>query len=176
MREIVDRQRLERFMTALARAVTQPAQIYFVGGASAVWHGWRSSTLDVDLNAVPDSDEIYRAIVRLKDELSINVEPVAPGGFIPELPGWKTRSAFIETIGPLSFYHFDFYSQALSKLERGHERDLLDVAAMHEAGMIQAPQLWELFLEIKEQLFRYPAIDPPSFRCAVHRFVFGAPP
>lgn len=170
MRKVVDRQRVHAFMKALAQSASTPARIYFVGGASAVWYGWRDSTLDIDMNAVPDADEIYRAIVRLKDELSINVELVAAGGFIPPLPGWETRSVFIEKIGPLSFSHFDFYSQALNKLERGHERDLQDVDAMRDAGLIDASKLWAHFLAIEDKLFRYPAIHSATFRETVRNF------
>ena len=57
----------------------------------------------------------------------MNIELAAPDQFIPELPEWRDRSQFIESIGKVDFYHYDFYSQALAKLERGHDRDLKDV-------------------------------------------------
>ena len=69
--------------------------------------------------------------------------------------------------GKLGFHHFDPYSQALSKLERGHERDLRDVRAMLDRGLIEQQRLEVLFDEIEPQLYRFPAIDPPSFRLRV---------
>lgn len=59
--------------------------------------GWRETTIDVDIKLVPERDEILRAIPRLKENLEINVELASPGDFIPELPDWQSRSAFIAT-------------------------------------------------------------------------------
>jgi len=59
---------------------------------------------------------------------------VRPPDFIPELPGWRERSRFAFTEGKVDVYHFDAYSQALAKLERGLERDLLDVRAMRDGS------------------------------------------
>jgi hypothetical protein len=66
-------------------------------------------------------------------------------------------------------HNFDFYSQALSKIERGFEQDLEDVAAMLRDELVEPGQLRELFTEIEPSLFRYPAIDPVSFRAKVER-------
>jgi hypothetical protein len=73
-------------------------------------------------------------------------------------------------------YHYDFYAQALSKLERGHERDTHDVEAMLAAGRIHIPKLKELFQAISADLIRYPALDPHSFSSAVSRFCSQHPP
>ena len=68
----------------------------------------------------------------------------------------------------MDFYHYDFYAQALSKLERGHARDLADVSAMLARGLINSARLLELFENIRPVLIRYPAIDIPSFDQSVH--------
>jgi len=86
------------------------------------------------------------------------------------LPGWRERSQFIGRFGKLDFFHYDFYAQALSKLDRGHSRDLFDVVAMLDRGLIVKKRLWELFQEILPQLIRYPSIDEPSFITAVEEF------
>lgn len=171
MRALADPERIRQFMEKLAEAAESPGRIYFTGGVSAVLLGWRSTTLDVDLKLVPDSDEILRAIPRLKEKLSINVELAAPDQFIPELPGWRERSVFIAQIRRLSFFHYDFYAQALSKLERGHVKDLLDVREMLQRGLIEKGEMLRLFTAIVQELYRYPAIDPPSFRAAVEELV-----
>jgi hypothetical protein len=72
---------------------------------------------------IPDSDELLRAIPRLKEELSLNVELAAPSDFIPVPDGWEERSPLIRREGKVSFHHFDPVAQALSKAERGHEQD-----------------------------------------------------
>jgi hypothetical protein len=91
----------------------------------------------------------------------------SPGDFIPELPGWRERSPFIERIGTLDFYHYDLYAQALSKIERGHELDVSDVQEMLARGLVDPDMLLELFARIEPELFRFPAIDPTSFRSRV---------
>jgi len=116
---------------------------------------------------VPERDEVLRAIPRIKEQLEINVELAAPSDFIPELPGWEERCRFVAQEGGLAFYQYDFYSQALSKLERRHEKDLADVQAMLDRGLIKRQQLQQLYDAIEPALFRYPAIDPPAFRRAV---------
>ncbi|OFW07661.1 MAG: hypothetical protein A3I61_17930 [Acidobacteria bacterium RIFCSPLOWO2_02_FULL_68_18] len=171
MRTPVDAERLGVLMRHLGAAARQPGRIYFTGGASAVLEGWRDSTIDVDLKMVPEQDELFRAIPRLKDELSINVELASPGDFIPELPGWNARSRAIRTEGALTFCHYDFYAQALAKIERGHAIDIEDVEQMFRRGLLEPSRLLEFLDAIERDLVRYPALDPPSFRRAVQTVV-----
>jgi len=127
-------------------------------------------TVDVDLKADPEPAGFFEAIAKLKDELAVNIELAAPSDFIPELPNWRERSLFIARHGFIDFYHYDPFSQALSKLERGHSRDLTDVESMLQAGLINRHTLWHHFLQIEAQLIRYPALDPNSFRAVVEAF------
>ena len=69
--------------------------------------------------------------------------------------------------GNLGFFHFDLYAQALAKVERGHQQDVENVRGMLLRGLISRADLWDYFSLIESQLFRYPAIDPPSFRQSV---------
>jgi len=163
-------------MEALAQASETTSRVYFTGGVSAVLLGWRSTTVDIDLKLVPDSDELLRAIPLLKEKLSLNVELASPDQFIPELPGWRERSVFIDQIRRLSFFHYDFYSQALAKLERSHVKDLLDVQEMLRRGLIERRELLRLFTAIEPDLYRFPAIDPQSFRKAVEELVASPAP
>lgn len=56
------------------------------------------------------------------------------------------------------------YSQALSKLERAHDRDLADVREMLARSLVDRDRLRAFHEEIEPELYRYPAIDPTSFR------------
>jgi hypothetical protein len=116
MRRPVDEERIRRFMRELGGAAEQEGRLYFTGGATAVLVGWRPSTIDVDIKMEPEADPLFRALPSLKDKLEINVELAAPDHFIPEVPGWKERSAFMDRHGRLSFYHYDFYAQALHEV------------------------------------------------------------
>lgn len=171
MREVADTVKIHRFMNALAQTTSNPVQVYFTGGATAVLLGWRTSTIDVDIHLVPDDDRLLRGIPRLKDDLQINVELACPAHFIPELPGWQDRSAFIDKEGTLSFFHYDFYAQALAKIERGHSLDMADVEAMFRHGLVLAGPLMNYFDAIEGQIYRYPALDARTFRSAVENAI-----
>lgn len=164
MRQKVDKTRLEQFLHALAAEAEQNVRVYLTGGATAVLLGWRQTTIDIDLSMVPESDRMLRSIPSLKERLNINVELASPADFIPEPPGWESRSKFIKQDGKAAFYHYDYYAQALSKVERFHERDILDVKEMLNRKLIQPQQLRDLFDKIEQFLYRFPAIDPQTFR------------
>lgn len=167
MREAVDAERIRRFMRQLAIRSHATGRVYLTDGASAVLLDWRMSTVDVVLTMIPDDDRIMRVIPELKESLQINVELASPAHFISPLPGWEERSPFIAREASLDFHHYDFYSQCLSKIERGHRKDLLDVASMLSSGLVEPRRLLALFEQIEPQLYRYPAIDAKVFREAV---------
>lgn len=160
-------------MRALGRAVRQEQVVYLVGGATAVLNGWRESTIDVDIALAGNTDEILRALPSIKEELELNVELASPGEFVPLPSGWEERAISIGTEGALAFLHFDPYSQALAKLERAHAHDLLDVASMIEAGLVDRSLLAACFDEIERDLYRFPAVDPGAFRARVRSAVSG---
>lgn len=167
MRQLADKAGVEAFLAALAREATTETSIFVVGGTSAVLEGWRASTVDLDLVIRPESDAMLRAIPALKERLHLNVELASPDQFIPVPPGWEERSPVIKRIGRVTVRHYDFCAQALAKIERGHARDLEDVKAMADRGLITGPQVREMFARVEPELYRFPSIDPPSFRRAV---------
>jgi hypothetical protein len=172
MREVADAERIRHFMQSLGSAADADARVYFTGGATAVLYGWRASTIDVDIKMVPESDRLFRAIPAIKERLRINVELASPLDFIPVPAGWEDRSPYIERAGHLSYYHFDLYAQALAKVERGHAQDVDDVREMIRRGLIEPARALEYLGEIEPNLYRYPALDPASFRRAVEE-MFG---
>ena len=168
-RESSNAEKVRAFMRRLGEEAQGPGRVYLVGGASAVLIGWRATTVDVDLKLAPEPLGAFAAIARAKEALNMNVELAAPDDFIPPLPGWRERSLHIVQQGLVDFFHYDFYAQALAKIERGHEQDLRDVEAMRRLGLIDAEQLTELFDAIEPDLLRYPAIDAACFRDKVRR-------
>lgn len=171
MRPPVDRERLEALAEQLGRVASRRTIVYLTGGATAVLEGWRASTVDVDVRFDPETDELLRALPGLKEELQINVELTSPPDFVPELPGWQERSPLVFEAGNVQVRHFDPYSQALSKIERGFNQDLKDVADMVRTGLVEPGRLRELYRQIEPELFRYPAIDPAAFRRKVDQAI-----
>ena len=167
MRDLANSDNIREFIRIFGSLAKSEAAVYFTGGSTAVIEGWRDTTLDIDIKFDPELDELFRGIASLKERLKMNIELAAPSDFIPELPGWRDRSKYICREGKVTFYNYDPYSQALAKIERGHEKDLLDVEMMFSRGMIEPSKLLDLFLEIEPQLYKYPAIDPASLSQAV---------
>ena len=173
MRDIANAERVRSFMRAVGREAPLPGRVYFAGGATAVLLGWRETTVDVDIKLVPEQDAVLRAIARLKDDLLINVELASPDDFVPVPDGWEDRSPFVATEGRLTFHHFDLFSQALAKIERGHAQDVADVRSMLDRGLVEPGRLRGYFQEIAPRLYRHPAVDSASFARAVEAALAG---
>jgi hypothetical protein len=170
MRQEIEKEILKNFFKKFSRYFKQSCKIYLTGGASAVSYGWRQMTSDIDLKVVPDF-ESFDAIYKAKNELNINLELASPDLFLPKLPNWESRSIFICKEGNVEFYHYDFYSQALTKLERGFQRDLIDVNSMLNEHLIEKTKLLELFYTIENDLKKFPAIDSETFKNKIKDFV-----
>lgn len=151
LRQRVDRARIELFLQRLGEQFRRPARIYLVGGTTVVFEAIRQQTVDIDLVlevSSADHGELIQAIRELKNSLSINVEEASPGDFIPLPAGYENRHEFVGRFGSLDVLHFDLYSTALSKIERGRVQDIEDVLALLRAGRIKWDKLKEFFDEI----------------------------
>lgn len=68
MRLESDKFKIESFMVAMGKQVRGKGRIYLTGGATAVLHGWRSMTIDIDIKPDPEPAGLFEAIALLKDE------------------------------------------------------------------------------------------------------------
>jgi hypothetical protein len=94
MRGTVDLAKLERLLAELGRRARGPGRIYLTGEATALLHGWRGSTVDIDLKLDPEPAGAFEAIAELKDELDVNVELASPDQFVPRFQvGRSDRSS-----------------------------------------------------------------------------------
>jgi hypothetical protein len=171
MRSNVDRQKIEQLMQALGREAKGSGCIYFTGGASASLMGWRSSTVDIDIRLDPEPLGIFQAIAKLKQELDINIELASPQDFLPPLPGWRDRSIFIGQQSDISFYHYDFTAQAISKLSRGYNRDMDDVQAMYKRKLFSLVKLRDCFEAIAPELIRFPSLNSDLLGKKIEKFI-----
>jgi len=157
MRPPIDRLRVHYFLVRLGMEFHYPARVFLVGGTTMVYEGLREQSLDIDISyEVADEHEakFAQVIRRLKDELQINVEQASPGDFIPLPSGWKERAKHVGRFGSVDVFHFDLYSTALSKVERGREGDYQDVLSMLRAGQIEMGELRAAFENIMPRLER----------------------
>ena len=127
-------------------------RVYLVGGGSAVYFGWRKSSLDADLWA--DDDSVFRDM--------------------PPLKGSAERHELIDRMGNVTFYHYDPYAQALSKIVRGFDRDLIDARCFIRDGLVAPQILRELVNAIPESTYaKYPNLSPSGVQKAVDSFLSG---
>lgn len=168
MRSQVTADSARELARALGRVADQPTRVYLVGGATAVIEGWRESTVDVDIRIEP-APQVLREIPALRERLGVNIEFASPADFLPELPQWRDRSPFLFREEAVDIFHYDLYSQALAKLERGPSHDVDDVAAMISSGAVLPGRLAELLQSIVSGLYRFPAVDPDTLAASVSR-------
>lgn len=164
MRPPIDRKRVHTFLVRLGIEFRHPARLYLVGGTTMVYEGLRDQSLDIDISyEVADhlDAEFSDCIRRMKDTMQLNVEYASPGDFIPLPAGWHDRAKFVGRFGQIDVFHFDLYSTALSKIERGREGDFQDVLALLSDSQIDLGELRAAYINImprmlKESLKRRP--------------------
>lgn len=172
MRHKLTRDGLRQLMDELARSAPRGRtfRVFFVGGGTAVHAGWRPSTIDADLYA--EDDAVFRDVQAIKERLRLNIEFARPEDFVPPLAGSDERHVFIETVGRVSFYHYDPYAQLLSKLVRGFNRDMADAESFVASGMVDAARFRRLVREIPDGSYaRYPALSRQAVLEAMEEFV-----
>jgi hypothetical protein len=163
-------------MRELARSAPRRRsyRVFFVGGGSAVQAGWRESSIDADLHA--DDETVFRDIQAIKERLQLNIEFARPEDFVPPLAGSDDRHVFIETVGRVSFYHYDPHAQLLSKLVRGFNRDMEDAGHFVAAGMVDLALFRSLVRGIPDREFaRYPTLSREALNEAVDDFLSRFP-
>lgn len=155
LRRPVDRLLIERFLRDVGEQYRRRARLFLVGGTTLVYEGLRQRTLDVDLAievANADHGDLLAALRAVRQALDINVEEASPGDFIPLPAGYANRHIYVGTFGQIDVFHFDLYSVALSKVERGRVGDLKDVVLLLHSGRIAWDVLKSQFREILPQM------------------------
>jgi Nucleotidyltransferase of unknown function (DUF6036) len=167
MRPGVDKAAIEAFLQQLGRTFHKPARLYLVGGAALVHLGVRPGfTQDIDIQVGGANEgELIVAIQRLIQQMQVNIEFASPADFMPLPSQWETHARFVGRYGMIDVFYFDFYSIALSKIERGNNRDIADVKLLVQQGIITLHELDGAYQEVLSQLGkgRYPRIIPQRF-------------
>ncbi len=172
MRHSLTREGLEELMKELGRSApgNRSYRVLLLGGATAVHQGWRVSTIDADLYS--DCEEVFGAIQEIKERLQLNIEFVRPEDFVPALQGSEERHVFIETVGRVSFYHYDPYAQLLSMVVRGFRRDLEDATRFLDSGLVEEERFRSLVSQIAPASYaRYPTLSQAGVLQAVDDFL-----
>lgn len=167
MRPGVDKAAIESFLRQLGRTFRKRGRLYLVGGAALVHLGLRSGlTQDIDVQVGGANEgELIVAIQQLIQQMQINVEFASPGDFMPLPSQWEAHARYVGRYGQIDVFYFDFYSIALSKIERGNDRDIADVKLLVQQGVITLSELDAAYQEVLAQLGkgRYPRVTPQQF-------------
>lgn len=175
MRQALTRERLHLLMRELARTAPRRGahRVYLLGGGTAVYLGWRISSIDVDLCS--DQEAVFRDIQAIKERLDMNIEFARPEDFVPPLAGTPERHVFIDTLGSISFYHYDPYAQLLAKIIRGFRRDLDDARQFVRGGLVDLGTFRALVKTIPDSAYaKYPSLSRSGVESAVEDFLAGA--
>jgi hypothetical protein len=151
LRQAVNRERISEFLRQVGERYHKPARLYLVGGTSLVFEGYRQQTLDVDLVIEVSADnhgDLIHALQEIMRLLDVNVEEASPGDFIPLPAGYAERHIFLGRYGQVDVFHFDLYSTALGKVERGRRQDIADVVALLDNVRIEWSRLESMYHEI----------------------------
>lgn len=167
MRPNVDKKAIESFLQQLGRTFRKPGRLYLVGGAALVHAGVRPGfTQDIDIQVGEANEgDLIIGIQRLIQQMQINIEFASPKDFIPLPSQWETHAQYVGRYGQIEVFYFDFYSIALSKIERGTTRDIEDVKLLVAQQRIVLDELDAAYQEVLAQLGkgRYPKIIPERF-------------
>ena len=167
MRPNVDKSQIDAFLKNLGRVFRKQGRLYLVGGAALVHMGVRTGStqdIDIEIRAV-DEDEMSEAIRRLKDSMKVNVEFASPSDFIPIPTQWESNAKYVGRYGSIDVFYFDFYSIALSKIERGSTSDINDVKLLVQQGIIELQELDNAYNEVLPRVGKRPynRLDPQKF-------------
>jgi hypothetical protein len=178
-REDATRERIDAFLHELGRRFTGRGALYLAGGSMLVYAGFRPRTIDVDYRVeltAGDDTQFIQALRAAQRLVNLNIEPASPADFIPLPSGWRERSRFLTQERGLAIYAFDLLSTALSKIERGQERDIEDVLALCHTGAIGVKQILQAFDEIAPRIETeaLPRITEQDFRRKIEAFMVRA--
>ena len=95
-----------------------------------------------------NKNELQKQIDQIAHEVGIYVEAVPLERFIPLPENAILRSLYIGTFGKVEVFIFDPYSIAFSKVDRGFDTDLDDVAFLLQRELIEISELERLVHDV----------------------------
>jgi hypothetical protein len=156
MRQRVGRLEIEHFLIQAGRT-RQPGRLYLTGGAALVHRGIRpGQTLDIDIQITVDPANLTAKIAQLKQKMNMNIEFASPGDFIPLPTQWEIRSEFIKRYDQVDVFYFDWYSIALSKMQRANRQDVVDVQLLVRQGFVEVTELDQLYQDVLNKIGKSP--------------------
>lgn len=138
----MDYEKLHSVLTIIGERVPPLSHLTLVGGSALILLGSPRVTVDIDF--VGDDihpSELHRQVMQIAKEIKIQIDPVPLERFVPLPEGHQQRVIPIGQFGNLSVSVADPYSIALSKVDRGFDEDLSDLAFLVQNNHIKFIEL-----------------------------------
>lgn len=159
--EPVKKEDLESLFTKVDAKLKKKVDLFVIGGASAILgYNIQKFTEDVDLdNAI---DQQFNSI--FEDEakgMGLDVYLSHKGVFHPP-DGYRERMKFLDFPKKnLRVFYLDKYDLAISKIDRGIQKDIDDIVAVHERSPFDSEELIRIF---NEEYIKVSAIGDPRVK------------
>ena len=160
----VTKQQVEQFLQELGRAFRGRGRIYLLGGAALVHAGVRCRPTQ-DIGLVVTRGDLYQAARKVAQVMNITLEFTSLSLWIPLPSQWEMMSRYVGRYGKIDVFYLDFYAVALSKMNRGNDRDINDVKLLLQQGLLSLAELDTDYGEVVANMGkgRYPRMDPQQF-------------
>lgn len=139
---------LEELFSRIDARLKKKIDLYIIGGASAILgYNVTKATNDVDIEGNID-DELNQIFSEEAAKLKMDLYLSSRGGVFFPPDGYRSRSKFKDfPKNNLRVWYLDKYDLAISKLERGVEKDYEDIERVHAKSPFELHQLIHIFNE-----------------------------
>jgi hypothetical protein len=133
------------YLNELGKHALSPTQLYLLGGSALLLLGNPRPTLDLDyLGDDVKKSEWQLTMESLAESHRIILEAVPIDHFIPLPEGYADRHIFYQRFNNLEVFIFDPYAIAISKIDRGFDSDIDDVAFLIRREYVEPNRLNEM--------------------------------
>jgi hypothetical protein len=160
----VTKQQVEQFLQDLGRAFRGRGRMYLLGGAALVHAGVPCEPTQ-EIGLVVTRGDLYRAARKVAQAMNVAIEFTSLSLWIPLPSQWETMSRYVGRYGKIDVFYLDFYAVALSKMNRGNDRDIKDVKLLLQQELLSLAELDAAYEEVVESVGkgRYRRMDPQQF-------------
>ena len=154
----VTKKQLKQLFTQIDRRLSKNINIYIIGGISAIFgYNVMKETNDVDIDGSIDPDF---QIIFDEEAKSLNLDLyLASKGVFAPPDGYRGRCAFEDfPRKKLRVWYLNQYDLAISKIDRGIEKDFEDIRKVHEQSPFEYERLVQIF---NDEYIRVSAIGSP---------------
>ncbi|MEW5940007.1 MAG: DUF6036 family nucleotidyltransferase [Chloroflexota bacterium] len=138
----VSRKSIQEFLERLGSRYPQDETLSLLGGSAMILLGSTRETMDIDYVGDDLHKNDFQILVEtIASELGLDAEAVPIEHFVPLPEGYDQRRIHIGHYGKVNVFVIDPYSIALSKVDRGSDRDLIDLVFLIQQNLIILEEL-----------------------------------